>query len=167
MGAKMSIDIEQTYKTYYPMIRAKCMRMLSNSQEAEDVAQDTFVRLWRSDLSFQDHRQVIVWIYKTSTHLAIDRIRQHQRIHRRDDQYAKVCAQFEKDTEDQLIAKQSMQRLAKHMTERDLAVAILARLDGMNQQDVGALTGMSSRNVRRILSQFDTQLLAFKQESHQ
>src|SRR5947207_3115071 len=50
--------------------------MLADFAEADDVAQETFVRLWRSDLGGDEPRRVLAWIYRTSTRLTIYRMRE-------------------------------------------------------------------------------------------
>src|SRR2546427_10490010 len=49
--------------------------MLSDLAEADDAAQETFVRLWRARLRDSDPRRLTAWIYRTSTRIAIDRLR--------------------------------------------------------------------------------------------
>src|SRR2546423_906525 len=68
-------DVEATYRRYFALIREKCRRMLGDFAEADDVAQETFVRLWRTNLRAGDRRSVLAWIYKTRTPPAIDRLR--------------------------------------------------------------------------------------------
>src|SRR5688572_14300759 len=68
-------SVEQMYRTYFATIRAKCTRMLGDTHEAEDVAQETFVRLWRDGAALDDPYRVSGWIYRTATRLAIDLLR--------------------------------------------------------------------------------------------
>src|SRR2546428_9990106 len=49
--------------------------MLSDLAEADDAAQETFVRLWRARLRDSDPRRLTAWIYRTSRRIAIDRLR--------------------------------------------------------------------------------------------
>lgn len=69
-------SVEQMYRTYFATIHAKCTRMLGDTHEAEDVAQETFVRLWRDSAALDDDPyRVSGWIYRTATRLAIDQLR--------------------------------------------------------------------------------------------
>src|SRR5438046_3042665 len=70
--AELSID--DAYRRYFALIRAKCQRMLAASGEAEELAQETFVRFWR-EAGRLDERAALGWMYKTATRLAIDRLR--------------------------------------------------------------------------------------------
>lgn len=52
-----------------------CFRMLSNRQEAEDIAQEAFVRAYINIHTFDQKRKFSTWIFRIATNLCIDRIR--------------------------------------------------------------------------------------------
>lgn len=57
-----------------------CYRMLGNKQEAEDIAQEAFVRAYINLHSYDQKRKFSTWIYRIATNLCIDRIRKRSRI---------------------------------------------------------------------------------------
>lgn len=52
-----------------------CYRILGNRQEAEDIAQEAFIRAYVNISSFKTHLKFSTWIYRIATNLCIDRIR--------------------------------------------------------------------------------------------
>ncbi|MBS4196591.1 RNA polymerase sigma factor SigW [Lederbergia citri] len=52
-----------------------CYRMLGNRHEAEDIAQEAFVRAYVNIHSFNQGRKFSTWLYRIATNLCIDRIR--------------------------------------------------------------------------------------------
>ena len=52
-----------------------CYRMLSNAQEAEDIAQEAFVRAYINIHTFDQNRKFSTWLFRIATNLCIDRIR--------------------------------------------------------------------------------------------
>ncbi|WP_096550127.1 RNA polymerase sigma factor SigW [Ureibacillus thermosphaericus] len=52
-----------------------CYRMLGNKQEAEDIAQEAFVRAYINLHTFDQNRKFSTWLYRIATNLCIDRIR--------------------------------------------------------------------------------------------
>ncbi len=52
-----------------------CYRMLSNRQEAEDIAQEAFVRAYINIHTFDQKRKFSTWLFRIATNLCIDRIR--------------------------------------------------------------------------------------------
>lgn len=52
-----------------------CYRMLGNRHEAEDIAQEAFVRAYVNIHSYSLGRKFSTWLYRIATNLCIDRIR--------------------------------------------------------------------------------------------
>lgn len=53
-------------------------RMLNNRQEAEDVVQDTFLRVYKNLERFDETHKFSTWIYRIATNLCIDRLRKRK-----------------------------------------------------------------------------------------
>ncbi|UJF27063.1 RNA polymerase sigma factor SigW [Planococcus sp. 107-1] len=52
-----------------------CYRMLNNKHEAEDIAQEAFMRAYVNLHTFDQQRKFSTWLYRIATNLCIDRIR--------------------------------------------------------------------------------------------
>ncbi|WP_078382517.1 RNA polymerase sigma factor SigW [Sutcliffiella halmapala] len=50
-------------------------RMVGNAHEAEDVAQEAFIRAYININSYDTNRKFSTWLYRIATNLTIDRIR--------------------------------------------------------------------------------------------
>ncbi len=50
-------------------------RMLGNAQEAEDIVQETFMRVYTNMERYDDTQKFSTWIYRIGTNLCIDRLR--------------------------------------------------------------------------------------------
>ncbi|NGZ77802.1 RNA polymerase sigma factor SigW [Saccharibacillus alkalitolerans] len=53
-------------------------RMLSNRHEAEDVVQETFLRVYRNLDRYDPGQKFSTWIYRIGTNLSIDRLRKRK-----------------------------------------------------------------------------------------
>ncbi|WP_046216177.1 RNA polymerase sigma factor SigW [Paenibacillus wulumuqiensis] len=53
-------------------------RMLSNRHEAEDVVQETFLRVYKSLDRYDPKQKFSTWIYRIATNLCIDRLRKRK-----------------------------------------------------------------------------------------
>ena len=49
-------------------------RLLSNAQEAEDLAQETFIRAWSNLSKFRGDAQFRTWLYRIATNLCYNRL---------------------------------------------------------------------------------------------
>lgn len=60
---------------YKDKIYQLCYRMLGNSHEAEDIAQEAFIRAYVNIHTYDLDRKFSTWLYRIATNLSIDRIR--------------------------------------------------------------------------------------------
>jgi RNA polymerase sigma-70 factor, ECF subfamily len=125
--------------------------MLGDGQEATDVAQETFARLWEERDALRDPLAITAWIYRTSTRLAIERFR--KRAGRTTADESDIPAGD--DPEGSVHARRVLQRLTGELSDRLLEVAILNRLDELTQAEIAELLGCSERTVRRDLVELD------------
>jgi RNA polymerase sigma-70 factor, ECF subfamily len=55
-----------------------CYRMLGNAPEAEDAAQETFVRMYTKLHTYQPDRKLSSWVLSVASHYCIDRLRRRR-----------------------------------------------------------------------------------------
>lgn len=70
---------EQLVSRYQNKITAFAARMLNDRDEAEDVAQEVFIKAYRSLDSFRGASSFSTWLYRIATNLCIDRVRMKKR----------------------------------------------------------------------------------------
>jgi RNA polymerase sigma-70 factor (ECF subfamily) len=165
-------QIDELYRRYFALLRAKCTRMLGDADEAADVAQETLIRFWQSQRATSsgttdpaaETRRILGWLYRTSTRAAIDRLRSAQARHRLG--LALPPPDCIAVGEEALAARYLCAQLASSAPPDELEVAMLSRLDHMSQVEIAALLGSSERTVRRQLQRFDARVTAFRQEFH-
>jgi RNA polymerase sigma-70 factor (ECF subfamily) len=137
-------DFSHAYARFLAPIRAKTRRLLGHSAAAEDVAQEAFLRLWKSGMvGGSDTRAVMAWLYRTCTHLAIDVLRARRRLD---------------------IREVAILSLLRSVPEEQLAAAILCRVDGLPQAEAATVLGVSERTIRRLLAQFDERIGSLRRE---
>jgi RNA polymerase sigma-70 factor, ECF subfamily len=67
---------DELYRRYAPRIYGLGMVMLGNPVQAEDLVQDTFVKIWRTADSYRPHRGSLdTWVLLIARSLAIDLLR--------------------------------------------------------------------------------------------
>jgi RNA polymerase sigma-70 factor (ECF subfamily) len=145
--------LESLFRRSFPVILGRCTRILGDAEDAADVAQETFLRLVASDLGTADPLARATWIYRTSTRLAIDRIRRLRRGIEVPGLPADPAGR-EPRADDVLSARQWLQALAAHVPARELELAILSRVDGMSHPEIARVTDLSLRTVERRLERF-------------
>jgi RNA polymerase sigma-70 factor, ECF subfamily len=69
---------EDIVSFFQSKIYQHCYRMLGNAHEAEDIAQEAFIRAYVNIHSFDEKRKFSTWLYRIATNLTIDRIRKRK-----------------------------------------------------------------------------------------
>ncbi|MBM7554143.1 RNA polymerase sigma factor SigW [Thalassobacillus pellis] len=66
---------EDVVTFYQNKVYQICFRMIGNKHEAEDLAQEAFIRAYTNIDRFDEKRKFSTWLYRIATNLTIDRIR--------------------------------------------------------------------------------------------
>ena len=65
-------------ESYQKPVFSLCYRMLGNSNDAEDAAQETFIRAYRHLKRYDPNRSFATWLLSIASHYCIDRMRKKQ-----------------------------------------------------------------------------------------
>ena len=56
-----------------------CLRMMGNEQDAADMAQEAFLRAWRSLSSYKGQSRFSTWLYRVTSNVCLDELRRGKR----------------------------------------------------------------------------------------
>lgn len=150
-------EVEALFRTYGPLVRRRARSILGNEAEAEDATQEVFVKVLSSLDAFRGESQPSTWLYRITTNLCLNRIRDNKR-HKGRLEELTVSRQANLDSERPASAGPES-RIALHaLLQRipaDLAeAAIYYHVDGMEQEEIAKLTGVARRTVGYRLERF-------------
>ena len=137
---------EQAVTSFKDRVHAYATRMLRDSAEAQDVAQDALVRLWQ-------HREVVdepgarLWLMRTAHNLCIDRLRKRRvRSEVADgDELMDRQQDGEPGPEDRAGAREIGQGIEMALAELgdvDRAVVLMREVHGMPYEEIAAALGL-------------------------
>jgi RNA polymerase sigma-70 factor (ECF subfamily) len=63
------------YNKYFSVIFAFCMKLVRRADEAEDIATDTFIKLYQLHRELRSHANIKAFLYRTSRNACIDYFR--------------------------------------------------------------------------------------------
>ena len=158
MGALTREQVEEAYRRYFPIIVRKSGRMLRDTSNAQDLAQETFLRLWRSRLDVRDAAATTAWLYKTCTRLALDRLRSAERPVEASAELTDAIASPDASAEERSHHRALLAELLVKFPQGEIEAAVLSRVDGLNHQEIGEVLGISERSVRRLLARIDARI---------
>ncbi len=73
-AGRAALDFHRVYDEFQPRIRRYLAR-LAGATEAEDLTQETFVRVHHALEGFRGDAALATWIYRIATNVATDRLR--------------------------------------------------------------------------------------------
>ncbi|MEA1978800.1 MAG: sigma-70 family RNA polymerase sigma factor [Chloroflexota bacterium] len=68
----------QIVESYQVPVYNLCYRMLGNKEEAEDAAQESFLRAYRNLNRYDPKRKFVTWLLSIASHYCIDRLRRRR-----------------------------------------------------------------------------------------
>ncbi|WP_325456935.1 sigma-70 family RNA polymerase sigma factor [Hyphomicrobium sp.] len=142
-------------------IVAVARRMLRDDAEAEDVAQEAFLRLWRSGATLEiGPAGIRPWLRRVVSNLCLDRVRGQGRV--------KVVEELpevpEPPTQLAALESQDVQRRVEiamqGLPDRQRLALTLFHFEGLSQIEIGNVLGVSDEAVESLLSRARRQLKA-------
>jgi len=135
-----------------PRVLAQATRMMGNATEAEDVAQDAMMRLWKVAADWrQNEAQVSTWLYRVTANLCTDRLRKRRG--------AVSLDQVAEPLDDSPSVRAQMQTRARMMAlsdalaqlpERQAQAVSLRHLEGLSNPDIAQIMDISVRSVESL-----------------
>lgn len=127
---------------------------VQSHDDADDVAQEAFVKAYRSISSFRGDAGFGTWLYRIVTNLALDRIRQRQRMAQRrvplsDPAVAKIPSS--PDTAMNADLQGHIERALHTLPTLQRAVVILRHMDGLSTKQVSGILNCSEGTVKTHL----------------
>lgn len=143
-------EVSQAYRRLGPMIYRRCLRLLCNPESARDATQEVFVRALRHAHKLPPDRECLPWLYRVATNHCLNRIRDGRRLEfrRPEDLPASLRGP---GTERWLSARQRLVALLDRVDATTARIAVYAHLDGMTQEEIAEVTGLSRRTVGKKL----------------
>lgn len=125
--------------------------MVQNDEDARDVAQEAFVRVYRSLERFDTRMRFFTWLYQIVVNLGIDHLRRSSK--RRGvslDAVGEVPGELTEEYAG--IAggelKERVQRVLEELPPKYKAVMVLSDLEGIGAREIAEMTGTTHATVR-------------------
>lgn len=135
-----------------PRVLAQATRMLADTAEAEDVAQEAMMRLWKIAPDWrQGEAQVSTWLYRVVANLCTDRLRKRRggvsldQVAEPPDASPSVAAQMQHNVRMTALSD----ALAK-LPERQAQAVSLRHLEGLSNPEIAQIMDISVRSVESL-----------------
>jgi RNA polymerase sigma-70 factor (ECF subfamily) len=148
----------QLVETLQPFVFRLAFRLLCCEDEAKDIVQETFIRVWLHLNKYRRGVRFSTWLYKIACNLCYDRLRAVKRTQGNSatvfDLSQLLNVTDDHDIEQSLInrdLKEWITVLTHELTPKQKLVFTLRDIEGMELDEVREITGMTAAKVKSNL----------------
>ncbi|MHC4444827.1 MAG: RNA polymerase sigma factor [Planctomycetota bacterium] len=140
---------ETLLNDYGGQVLNTAMRILGNTQQAQDVHQEVFLDIWRRWHKYNGQTKWSAYLYRTTVRKAIKFARQ-SRIEPLADRQTEYLTASEKPDDSTKVAElqQKLTACLAKLPQRQANVFVLSRIEGLSHQDIAEMLGCSTATVR-------------------
>lgn len=164
-GATM-IEPEPDFRKIHDEFRPRILRYLTRlvgEAEAEDLAQEVFVKIDRGLKTFRGESQVSTWVYRIATHAALDRLRSPQAPKRQGKHHSasveeagkEGCAGGEVAPAEQKVIREQMNGCIREIVDMLPAayrsVVVLSEMEGLKDAEIAEVLGIKLQTAKMRL----------------
>jgi RNA polymerase sigma-70 factor, ECF subfamily len=138
---------------YQSAVYNMAYRMLGDSSEAEDAAQEVFVRAWNQLRTFQTDRRFSTWLLSIASHYSIDLLRRRKPQAPLDG--VALYVQSDEPEPDELVLKQEQREMVRELVgslpDKYRSVTLLRYYGDMSYDEIARATGLTESAVKTQL----------------
>ena len=145
-------SFDQLFLAHYQGVYRALYRVVGSHQEAEDLAQETFVRLYRHHFAPGRQHNLRAWLYRVATNLAYNALRSQGRQERREqtaqvDRLSSDPAVIALRWDEQATVRQALARLPERQ-----AKLLLLRHSGLSYRELAEALEVAPGSVGTLLA---------------
>lgn len=140
---------------FAPLIYNLAYRMVGNGEDAQDLTQETFIKVLRELSSFRRECSLSTWIYRIATNLCLSHLRKRKIVLETVGIRENLPSSKEDRPDRQLLRKEMRELIHKgieHLPEENRTVIILRDFQGLSYRDIARILKIPLGTVQSRLS---------------
>ncbi len=140
---------EQLFRKYYPRVRAYTYRLIHDNQQAEDILQNVFMKLWMNRLNIDENVSIVAYLFVLTRNEILNYIR-YSRMHPLADGTEQG---YEPTVNNEFFFNDLYAMVAdiieKKLPERRREIFKMNRFEHLSTTEIAARLGISPRTVEK------------------
>lgn len=149
----------QIVELYQKPILSLCFRYVGIQQDAEEVAQDVFIHLYRSAAAYQPTAKLSTYLYRIAVNLSLNRIRDRKRkrffsLDALREELHQEPVHPDDSPEQEMERKETQDRIQRaldHLPENQKTAVVLKRFEGLSYEEIAEVMHCSVSAVESLL----------------
>jgi len=167
VGRGDTAAFEELIERHQSLVAGTVARMLGSNSDVEDIAQQVFIRVWKSAGRYVARAKFTTWLLKITRNLVFNELRRSKR-------HAQVPIQTEPGVEERPLEdemaqapdaslleaelQQAIERAIMQLPESQRLALILRRYKEMSYEEIGEILDLSVPAVKSVLFRARTEL---------
>jgi RNA polymerase sigma-70 factor (ECF subfamily) len=129
-------------------------KMLGSDAESEDLAQQVFIRVWKSAPRYQPTAKFTTWLFRITRNLVFNELRRKRHFADQSEVIAEPIERAEKEPDRVLLEgelQKAIQEAINQLPESQRMAIILRRFEEMPYEEIAKVMGTSVPAVKSIL----------------
>jgi RNA polymerase sigma-70 factor, ECF subfamily len=163
------LAFEELIQRHQALVAGTAARMLGSNSDVEDIAQQVFIRVWKSASRYRPRAKFTTWLLKITRNLVFNELRRTKR-------RAQVPIQAEPDAEEitlpdettpmpdaSLLENELQQEIEKaivQLPDTQRMALVLRRYEELSYEEIAEVLGLSVPAVKSVLFRARTELRA-------
>ncbi len=144
---------EATIRQHLQSISHFAFRMLGNSKDTEDIAQETFLRLWLHAHTWQREKaSVSTWLHRIAHNLCVDYLRKDKSSLSSEYEDEHAGTDRPADAPERAEQLQALQHALEALPERQRSAIVLSHYHGFSNKEVAANMDISVDALESIVA---------------
>lgn len=138
----------------YPRLQRVALRLLGNAEDAEDMVQEVYMKLWSKRDALPDVQDVEAYCVTLTKNMCIDRLRMAEMEKADVDEVPTMLAATD-DVEAQVErhdAVEQVKQIIETLPEHQQQVITLRDMEDCSFEEIAEQTGLTAVNIRMLLS---------------
>ena len=157
-------SFEELFTSYHSLVYGIGLKFTGNQEDAEDITQEVFTKVWRSLRDFNYNSSLKTWIYQISLNTCIDYSRKPWKKYGQhntgsdnalDQSEQDRLPSDEESAESKLLLKETVAQVRKAITALRphlKAVLVLKDLEGLSYNEISSVLGLSLGTISSRLN---------------
>ena len=136
-------------------------RMVQNRAVSEELAQEVFLRVYRSRASYEPTAKFTTWLFRIATHLALNWIRDRQKEHRHESLSEELIEGVERQVPDRQpsieqamiyeVRLQEVRNAIEALPEKQRAAVLMHKYQGLDYSQISGALNCTESAVKSLL----------------
>jgi len=137
---------------YQQLVYTLAFRLLCNEADAEDVTQDTFIKIWQNINQYKNQYKFSTWIYRITCNICYDKLRTKRKV-----EYvpADDCEITSVENQVEILHNKELKKLILTLTgelsPKQKLIFTLSDIEDLDVDEIKTITGMSAAKIKSNL----------------